>query len=140
MHLYKNNSRIKFVKQKKYDGWRNTQNSLLAWLQLFNFISVSASLDRGIDSESIYSNSIWDLIIFLLNNSFIILINYIIQLQIVVLVFVRMTIQLFIQEKIVFYGIAENLLTNFLNFFLLRFCLFMLYNPFTILSLFGNFP
>ena len=140
MHLYKNNSRIKFVKQKKYDGWRNTQNSLLAWLQLFNFILVSASLDRGIDSESIYSNSIWDLIIFLLNNSFIILINYIIQLQIIVLVFVRMTIQLFIQEKIVFYGIAENLLTNFLNFFLLRFCFFMLYNPFTILSLFGNFP
>ena len=89
---------------------------------------------------SIYSNSILDLIIFLLNNSFIILINYIIQLQIVVLVFVRMTIQLFIQEKIVFYGIAENLLTNFLNFFLLRFCFFMLYNPFTILSLFGNFP
>ena len=140
MHLYKNNSRIKFVKQKKYDGWRNTQNSLLAWLQLFNFISVSASLDRGIDSVSIYSYLIWDLIIFLLNNSFIILINYIIQLQIVVLVFVRMTIQLFIQEKIVFYGIAENLLTNFLNFFLFRFCLFMLYNPFTILSLFGNFP
>ena len=140
MHLYKNNSRIKFVKQKKYDGWRNTQNSLLAWLQLFNFISVSASLDRGIDSVSIYSNSIWDLIIFLLNNSFIILINYIIQLQIVVLVFVRMTIQLFIQEKIVFYGIAENLLTNFLNFFLFRFCFFMLYNPFTILSLFGNVP
>ena len=140
MHLYKNNSRIKFVKQKKYDGWRNTRNSLLAWLQLFNFISVSASLDRGIDSESIYSYLIWDLIIFLLNNSFIILINYIIQLQIVVLVFVRMTIQLFIQEKIVFYGIAENLLTNFLNFFLFRFCLFMLYYPFTILSLFGNFP
>ena len=140
MHLYKNNSRIKFVKQKKYDGWRNNQNSLLAWLQLFNFTLVSASLDRGIDSVSIYSNSIWDLIIFLLNNSFIILINYIIQLQIVVLVFVRMTIQLFIQEKIVFYGIAENLLTNFLNFFLFRFCLFMLYYPFTILSLFGNFP
>ena len=89
---------------------------------------------------SIYSNSILDLIIFLLNDSFIILINNFVQLQIVVLVFVRMTIQRFIQEKIVFYGIVGNLLTNFLNFFLLRFCLFMLYYPFTILSLFGNFP
>ena len=140
MHLYKNNSRIKFVKQRKYDGWRNTRNSLLAWLQLFNFILVLASLDRGIDSVSIYSYSIWDLIIFLMNNSFIILINNFVQLRIVVLVFVRMTIQLFIQEKIVFYGIVGNLLTNFLNFFLFRFCFFMLYYPFTILSLFGNFP